>query len=84
MLNDFGARVAGAALQRMGAYMRLKRRFASVEELEQHFRTIHEPFGKLTDAQWRHLAEHSRGEDDARATTASTTTRPSAATSPGR
>jgi len=59
VLNDFGARVAGAALQRMGAYMRLKRRFASVEELEQHFRTIHEPFGKLTDAQWRHLATHS-------------------------
>jgi pimeloyl-ACP methyl ester carboxylesterase len=59
VLNDFGARVAGAALQRMGAYMRLKRRFASVDELEQHFRTIHEPFGKLTDAQWRHIATHS-------------------------
>lgn len=59
VLNDFGARVAGAALQRMGTYMRLKRRFASVDELEQHFRTIHEPFGKLTDAQWRHLAQHS-------------------------
>jgi pimeloyl-ACP methyl ester carboxylesterase len=59
VLNDFGARVAGAALQRMGAYMRLKRRFATVEELEEHFRTIHEPFGKLTDAQWRHIAVNS-------------------------
>jgi pimeloyl-ACP methyl ester carboxylesterase len=59
VLNDFGARVAGAALQRMGAYMRLKRRFASIEELEEHFRTIHEPFGKLTDAQWRHIAVNS-------------------------
>lgn len=59
VLNDFGARVAGAALQRMGAYMRLKRRFASIDELEQHFRTIHEPFGKLTDAQWRHIATNS-------------------------
>ncbi len=59
VLNDFGSRVAGVALQRIGAYMRLKRRFASVEELEQHFRKIHEPFGKLTDAQWRHMATHS-------------------------
>jgi pimeloyl-ACP methyl ester carboxylesterase len=59
LLNDFGARVGGIALQRIGAYMRMKRRFASIEELETHLRTIHEPFGHLTDAQWRHIAEHS-------------------------
>jgi pimeloyl-ACP methyl ester carboxylesterase len=59
VLNDFGARVAGAALQRIGSYLRIKRRFATLEELEAHLRSIHEPFGKLTDAQWRHLAEHS-------------------------
>ena len=59
VLNDFGARVAGAALQRIGAYLRIKRRFATIEELETHLRSIHEPFGKLTDAQWRHMAEHS-------------------------
>jgi pimeloyl-ACP methyl ester carboxylesterase len=59
VLNDFGARVGGAALQRIGAYMRMKHRFASVEDMEAHLRTIHEPFGHLTDAQWRHLAEHS-------------------------
>ncbi|MGZ5038959.1 MAG: alpha/beta fold hydrolase [Usitatibacter sp.] len=59
VLNDFGARVAGVALQRMGSYLRLKRRFASVDELEAHLRTIHEPFGHLTDAQWRHIAGHS-------------------------
>ena len=59
VLNDFGARVAGAALQRIGAYLRIKRRFATIEELEAHLRSIHEPFGKLTDTQWRHMAEHS-------------------------
>ena len=59
VLNDFGARVAGAALQRIGAYLRIKRRFATIEELETHLRSIHEPFGKLTDAQWRHMAEYS-------------------------
>lgn len=59
VLNDFGARVGGVALQRISSYMRVKRRFGSVEELEKHLRSIHEPFGHLTDAQWRHMAEHS-------------------------
>ena len=59
VLNDFGARVAGVALQRIGSYLRMKRRFADLAELEAHLRTIHAPFGKLTDAQWRHIAEHS-------------------------
>jgi pimeloyl-ACP methyl ester carboxylesterase len=39
--------------------MRLKHSFASIEDMEAHLRKIHEPFGHLTDAQWRHLAEHS-------------------------
>lgn len=64
LLNDFGARVAGAALTRIGGYMRLKRRFASIDELEQHFRSIHEPFGKLTDAQWHHMAQYSAVKTD--------------------
>jgi pimeloyl-ACP methyl ester carboxylesterase len=59
VLNDFGARVGGTALQRISSYMRVKRRFATIEELEAHLRSIHEPFGHLTDAQWRHLAVHS-------------------------
>src|SRR5258708_36020686 len=59
VLNDFGARVAGIALQRIGSYLRMKRRFTDVKELEAHLRRIHEPFGKLSDAQWQHLAEHS-------------------------
>lgn len=59
ILNDFGARISGVALQRIGAYLRNRRRFDSVAALEAHFRSIHEPFGHLTDAQWRHMAEHS-------------------------
>jgi pimeloyl-ACP methyl ester carboxylesterase len=51
--------VSGAALQRIGSYLRIKRHFEDVAALEAHLRQIHEPFGKLTDAQWRHLAEHS-------------------------
>lgn len=64
VLNDFGARVAGSALQRIGSYLRMKRRFAKVDELEEHLRSIHEPFGHLTDAQWRHMAEHSAVKAD--------------------
>ena len=59
VLNDFGARISGGALQRIGAYLRIKRHFEDVPALEAHLRSIHEPFGKLTDAQWRHMAEHS-------------------------
>ncbi|MEO5693131.1 MAG: alpha/beta hydrolase [Usitatibacter sp.] len=59
VLNDFGARVSGAALQRIGTYLRSKRHFEDIEAMEQHLRQIHEPFGKLSDAQWRHLAENS-------------------------
>jgi len=59
VLNDFGARVAGVALSRIGTYMRVRRRFQTVDEMEAHLRTIHQPFGHLTDAQWKHLAQHS-------------------------
>ena len=64
VLNDFGARIAGVALGRIATYMRVKRHFSSIDDLESHLRTIHEPFGKLTDAQWRHLAMHSAVKTD--------------------
>ena len=64
VLNDFGARISGVAMQRIATYMRVKRHFSSIEDLESHLRTIHEPFGKLTDAQWRHLATHSAVKTD--------------------
>jgi pimeloyl-ACP methyl ester carboxylesterase len=47
----------------------MKRRFGSIDELEAHLRSIHAPFGHLTDAQWRHMAQHSAvltGEGDFR------------------
>src|SRR5262249_35989178 len=59
VLNDFGARVQGAALHRLGSYMRFNQRFKTIDPLEQPFRIIHRPSGSLTDTQWRHMAEHS-------------------------
>ena len=65
VLNDFGARVSAAALRRIGSYLAKGWRFRSMEEMEAHLRDIHAPFGKLSDAQWRHLVEHSAAPDGA-------------------
>jgi pimeloyl-ACP methyl ester carboxylesterase len=48
-----------AGLQQIAAYLRLKRRFRSVDELEGHLRQINAPFGQLTDSQWQRLARQS-------------------------
>ena len=54
-----------AALERINTYLGRDLRFASLRALEAHLREIHAGFGPLTDAEWRHLAEHSaaRRED---------------------
>ena len=65
VLNDVGPFLPKIALQRINTYLGLDLRFASLEALEAHLREIHAGFGPLTDAEWRHLAEHSaaRRED---------------------
>jgi pimeloyl-ACP methyl ester carboxylesterase len=65
VLNDVGPFLPKAALQRINTYLGLDLRFASLDALEAHLREIHAGFGPLTDAEWRHLAEHSaaRRED---------------------
>ena len=65
VVNDVGPFLPKAALERIATYLSLDPRFASLDELEAHLREIHAGFGPLTDAEWRHLAEHSasRRED---------------------
>ena len=65
VLNDIGPFIPKAALERINVYLGLSLRFASLEALEAHLREIHAGFGPLSDAEWRHLAEHSasRRED---------------------
>ncbi len=58
VLNDVGAFIPKASLDRLGQYVGADPAFNSVEELEQTMRVVSAPFGPLTDAQWRHLAEH--------------------------
>lgn len=59
VLNDVGPFLPKAALERINQYLGLDLRFADLAELEAHLRAIHAGFGPLTDAEWRHLAEHS-------------------------
>ncbi|MDD2877658.1 MAG: alpha/beta hydrolase [Acidiphilium sp.] len=60
VLNDIGPHIPAAALTRIRDYMtKAPATFANLAALEAHLRLIHAPFGKLTDAQWAHLARHS-------------------------
>jgi pimeloyl-ACP methyl ester carboxylesterase len=60
VLNDIGPHIPAAALARIRDYIGSgTERFASLAELEAHLRVIHAPFGKLTNAQWAHMARFS-------------------------
>jgi pimeloyl-ACP methyl ester carboxylesterase len=59
VLNDIGPRLGEAAVERIRAYAGSPPQFDTVSELEQYFRTIYKPFGRLSDAQWRRLTESS-------------------------
>jgi pimeloyl-ACP methyl ester carboxylesterase len=59
VLNDIGAFVPQDAMARIRDYMGQDRFFHDLAALEAHLRHVHAPFGALTDAQWRHLAETS-------------------------
>jgi pimeloyl-ACP methyl ester carboxylesterase len=59
VLNDVGAVIPKAALERLRTYVGTDPRFTTLDELEAMVRIVSAPFGPLTDAQWRHLAVHS-------------------------
>ena len=58
VINDVGAHIPKASLERLGTYVGRDPRFATYRELEAYMRVVCAPFGPLTDAQWRHLTEH--------------------------
>ena len=59
VLNDVGAMIPRAALARIARYAGDDPRFDRFEDFEAHLRRVAAPFGPLSDAQWRHLAEHN-------------------------
>jgi pimeloyl-ACP methyl ester carboxylesterase len=59
VLNDIGSHAPQPAMARIRSYIGLPLSFPDLALLEAHLRQVHAPFGPLTDAQWRHLAEIS-------------------------
>jgi pimeloyl-ACP methyl ester carboxylesterase len=59
VLNDTAPQVADAAIARIRAYAGNPPAFDTVLELEAFFRQVYQPYGWLSDAQWRRLTETS-------------------------
>ena len=57
VMNDVGAFIPKASLERLSNYVGKDPRYASFAEFEQYVRAVSVPFGPLTDSQWRHLAQ---------------------------
>jgi pimeloyl-ACP methyl ester carboxylesterase len=62
ILNDVGPLIPKFALERIGTYVSAPPVFASLDALEAYLRTVHAPFGDLTDAQWAQMARHGHRE----------------------
>jgi len=58
VVNDVGALIPKAALERLATYVGDNPRFQTFKELETYIRQVSAPFGPLTDAQWHHLTLH--------------------------
>lgn len=70
VINDVGPFIPKSSLERIAAYVGKSVSYETFEAFEQYIRVVSAPFGPLTDAQWRHLAETSaRRNDDERWTT---------------
>ena len=64
VINDIGPFVPRAALERLAEYVGKAPSFDSVQAVEAYLRKIAASFGPLSDAQWRHLAEHGHYRAD--------------------
>lgn len=62
VLNDIGPHIPAAALARIRDYVGQTETFPDMAALEAHLRRVHAPFGRLSDAQWAHLARFSARE----------------------
>ena len=59
VLSDVGPEITPESIQRIASYVGTDPRWSTFDEALAYIRTISAPFGKLSDAQWHHLAEHS-------------------------
>jgi pimeloyl-ACP methyl ester carboxylesterase len=59
VINDIAPEVPMTALQRLAIYLGADRRFPDVAAVEAHLRETLAPFGPMTEADWRRMAETS-------------------------
>jgi pimeloyl-ACP methyl ester carboxylesterase len=59
VINDIAPEVPTVALQRLALYLGADRRFPDMKAVEGHLRETLAPFGPMTDADWRRMAETS-------------------------
>jgi len=64
VINDVGPFVPKAALERLAIYVGKASNFDSIDAYERYLRQVAAPFGPLSDAQWRHLAQTSSRRND--------------------
>lgn len=64
VLNDVAPRLNPVAIARILAYVTLVPEFAGMTEFETFLRAVYAPFGHLTDAEWRLMAETSMRRRD--------------------
>ena len=63
VINDIGPLIPKASLERIGLFVGKDPAFDDIDALEAYIRKVAAPFGPLTDAQWRHLANHGYYRD---------------------
>lgn len=61
ILNDVGPLITAESLERIAAYVGVDPTWGSFDEALAYVKEISASFGRLDDAQWRHLTEHSVG-----------------------
>ena len=59
LLNDVGPVISPESIRRIGDYIGRAPKFESIDDAEKYIRRVSAPFGRLSDAQWRHLTESS-------------------------
>ena len=64
VLNDVAPRLNQVAIDRILAYVTLVPEFAGMTEFETFLRTVYAPFGRLSDEEWRLMAETSMRRRD--------------------
>jgi pimeloyl-ACP methyl ester carboxylesterase len=64
VMNDVGAMIPKAALERLGMYVGTNPTYDSFEAITEAIRSV-SPFGPLSEADWRHVALHATKQNEA-------------------